>query len=55
MNKRAMAGVVTGSFICATIGIYAITQMSPWERKRAMKKTRKIVRNASRILGMYMF
>jgi len=55
MNRRAMTGIVTGSFIGATIGVYAITRMSPRERKKAMKRTHRVLKSASRILGMYMF
>lgn len=53
MNRSMMMGLVTGSILGATVGMYAISNMDPRGRKRAMKKTQKILSRATNVIGMF--
>ncbi len=53
MKGRFISGIVTGSLIGATAGMYAITRMSPRQRRRVMKVGRRIVSNVVSNIGMF--
>lgn len=43
MKGRFMKGVITGSIIGATAGMYAASRMTPRQRKRLMKTGKKMI------------
>ena len=52
MNRgNSMVGLITAGFVGATIGAYAISHMSPKDRRKAMKRTHKMFSKAT---GMVM-
>ncbi|WP_156943599.1 hypothetical protein [Alkaliphilus transvaalensis] len=56
MNRSTMMGLVTGSLLGATVGLYAASQMSPRDRKKALKTTKRMLSKAtSNMLGMGIF
>ncbi len=56
MNRSTMMGLVTGSLLGATIGIYAVSNMNPRERKKALKQTKKMLTRATtNMMGMGIF
>lgn len=52
MRDRYFSGLLTGGIIGATAGLYAYSRMSPRQRKRMMKQSNKLVRNAVGMIGM---
>ncbi|SCY58261.1 YtxH domain-containing protein [Alkaliphilus peptidifermentans] len=46
MNRSMMMGLVTGGLLGATVGMYAVSNMSPKDRKKAMRRTRKMLSKA---------
>jgi len=51
-----MVGIVTGSILGATMGIWAISQMNPREQRRLLKKKRRMNNAIGSIMhGMNMF
>ncbi len=55
MNRGTMMGLVTGGIIGATVGMYAVSNMSPRDRKKAMKQTRRMLMKATNLMGMDIF
>ncbi|WP_085938808.1 hypothetical protein [Alkaliphilus metalliredigens] len=56
MNRNMMTGLVTGSLIGATIGMYAVTQMNNGDRRRLMRQRNRMMKKASNVVkGMNMF
>lgn len=53
MKGRFVSGIVAGSIIGATAGMYAITRMSPRQRKRVMKASRRIMSNVVDNIGLF--
>ncbi|WP_192929784.1 hypothetical protein [Alkaliphilus serpentinus] len=53
MNRSMMMGLLTGSILGATMGMYAVRNMSSRERKKAMKQTRKLLSRATNVMGMF--
>lgn len=51
MKRDTMVGLITGSLIGATVSAYAISQMNPREQKRMLKRSRKIMKVASHLIG----
>ena len=45
MRRRFMSGVIAGSILGATAGMYATSKMSPRQRKKMMKRSKKILMN----------
>ncbi len=51
MNRgNSMTGLLTAGIVGATIGAYAISHVSPRERKKAMKRTRRMLTKATGML-----
>ncbi|SES72154.1 hypothetical protein SAMN05660297_00387 [Natronincola peptidivorans] len=56
MKKETMVGLITGSLLGATVGMYAVSNMSPKEQKKMMKRGRKMITTAAHMMsGMNMF
>lgn len=53
MKGRFVSGIVAGSLIGATAGMYAITRMSPRQRRKAMKVGRRIVTSVVSNIGLF--
>ncbi|MBM7613941.1 hypothetical protein [Alkaliphilus hydrothermalis] len=51
MNKTMM-GLITGSLLGATVGIYAVSNMSPRERKKTLRRTKKMLKASIQMMGM---
>ncbi|SHJ49904.1 hypothetical protein [Paramaledivibacter caminithermalis] len=51
MNNRFMTGVIAGSVLGVTAGIYALNKSTPRQRRRIMRRGMKMARNASRVVG----
>ncbi len=51
MKDKFVSGIIAGSLIGATAGIYALYKSSPRQRRRLMKKGSKMVKNASKLMG----
>jgi len=43
MKGRFMSGIIAGSVLGVTAGMYAITKMNPRQRRRMMKKSKKML------------
>jgi hypothetical protein len=50
MNRGRTMTTVAAGIIGATIGAYAISRMSPKDRKKAMRRTRRILTKTTGIL-----
>ncbi|ARE87486.1 hypothetical protein [Clostridium formicaceticum] len=56
MRRDTMISLVTGGIIGATVGMYAISHMSPREQKRMMKRSKKMISTAAHMMSaMNMF
>ncbi|MTI48975.1 YtxH domain-containing protein [Sporosalibacterium faouarense] len=55
MKGKFMSGMMAGSIIGATAGMYAFNKMSPRQRKKAMKTSKKMLSNVVSNMGMGMF
>lgn len=56
MNKRMMRGIIAGGIVGATIGIYAINNMNPRERRKMMRNKKNMLNNTmSMMKGFNMF
>lgn len=53
MKGRFVSGIVTGSLLGATAGMYAITRMSPRQRRRMMKVSKRLVSNVVSNIGLF--
>ena len=45
--------VLTGGLIGAALGMYAMSQMSPKDRRKMMKKGRKMLSSATRDMNFF--
>lgn len=52
MNNKFVNGIIAGSIISA-VGIYATTRMSPRQRKKMMKRSKKMFMNAMDNMDMF--
>ncbi|WP_120166696.1 YtxH domain-containing protein [Thermohalobacter berrensis] len=52
MNGKFVQGIVTGSLIGATASMYAMSKMSPRQRRKMMKKGRKLLINMMSNMGV---
>lgn len=50
MNRGNTITTITAGIVGATIGAYAMSHMSPKGRRKAMKRTRKILSRATGIM-----
>ncbi len=51
MNRgSSMTGLLTAGIVGVTIGAYAVSHISPRERKKAMKRTRRMLTKATGML-----
>ncbi len=48
-----MSGIVAGSLLGATAGMYALTRMSPRQRRRMMKASRRIMTSVVSNIGLF--
>lgn len=56
MKMHTMVGLIAGGVLGATMGILAVSQMSPREQRRMMKGSKKVISTAGNIMnGMNMF
>ncbi len=53
MRGKFVSGVVAGSLIGATAGMYVITRLSPRQRKRVMKVSKRIMSNVVDNIGLF--
>lgn len=53
MKGRFVSGILTGSIVGATVGMYAVTRMSPRQRRRMMKASRKVMSNIVGNIGLF--
>lgn len=53
MRSRFTSGIVAGSILGATVGMYAATKMSPRQRRRMMKAGKKIILGTIDNMGMF--
>ncbi|MCT4565384.1 MAG: YtxH domain-containing protein [Maledivibacter sp.] len=49
-NNRFMTGVIAGSVLGVTAGMYALNRSTPRQRRKMMRKGMKMARNASRAM-----
>lgn len=52
MRGRFSSGIVAGSLIGATAGIYALYKTTPRQRRRLMRRGSRAVRNASKAMDV---
>lgn len=50
MKNMVSSRFIAGGVIGAVIGMYAISQMTPKDRKRIMKRGRKILSSATNVI-----
>ncbi|SKC69772.1 hypothetical protein [Maledivibacter halophilus] len=50
-NNRFVTGVIAGSLLGVTAGMYALNKSTPRQRRRIMRKGSRMARNASKIMG----
>lgn len=50
-NNRFMSGVIAGSVLGVTAGMYALNRSTPRQRRRMMRRGMKMARNASKFMG----
>ncbi|GAB6087919.1 hypothetical protein [Alkaliphilus crotonatoxidans] len=55
MNRGTVVGFITGGILGATAAMYATSNMSPRERKKAMRQTRRMLMKATGLMGMNLF
>lgn len=53
MRNRFVKGVIAGSIIGATAGMYAASRMTPRQRKKLMKTGKKIIFNMMDNMGWF--
>ncbi|WP_425447163.1 hypothetical protein [Dethiothermospora halolimnae] len=53
MRSRFMSGIVTGSLIGITAGMYAASRMSPRQRRKVMKTSRRMLDNVVDGIGLF--
>ncbi|WP_068557699.1 hypothetical protein [Thermotalea metallivorans] len=52
MRDRFLTGMLTGGIIGASAGLYAMSRMSSRQRKRFMRRGGKMLKSATRVIGM---
>ncbi len=52
MRGRFSAGIVAGSIIGATAGMYALHRTNPRQRRRLMRRGGRAIRNASKAMDV---
>lgn len=52
-NNSFVSGVVTGSIIGATAGIYAASKMTPKQKRRMVKRSRRMLVNMIGNMGLF--
>lgn len=50
MRTRFMSGIVAGSLLGATAGVYALYKTSPRQRRKIMKRGARVIRDATKIV-----
>lgn len=50
MNNRFMTGMIAGSVLGITAGIYALNRSTPRQRRKMMRKGAKMAKNATRVM-----
>lgn len=53
MRGKFMSGIVAGSIIGATAGMYAVSKMSPRQRRKAMKVSKKMLSGVVGNMGLF--
>lgn len=53
LKGRFVSGILTGSLLGATAGMYAITKMSSRQRRKIMKISRRIMMNLISSIGLF--
>jgi len=49
-NNRFMTGIVAGSVLGITAGMYALNRSTPRQRRKMMRRGAKMARNATRVM-----
>ncbi|QEK12105.1 hypothetical protein FQB35_06795 [Crassaminicella thermophila] len=52
MKNRFISGMIAGSVIGATTGMYAYKRMNPRQRRMIMRRGRKIVKSAANMIDV---
>lgn len=52
MNNRFVTGIVAGSVLGVTAGMYALNKSTPRQRRKMMRRGAKMARNASKLMGV---
>lgn len=50
-NNRFLTGIIAGSVLGVTAGMYALNKSTPRQRRRMMRKGARMARNATRLMG----
>jgi len=50
MNNRFMTGIIAGSLLGVTAGMYALNRTTPRQRRRMMRRGARMARNATRVM-----
>ena len=53
MRNRLVSGIVTGGILAATASMYAMTRISPRQRRRMMKTSKRVMTNIMDNMGIY--
>ncbi len=53
MQRRFMSGMIAGSIIGATAGMYAFSRMSPKQRRRMMKASKGMLNGVMSNMNMF--
>jgi len=50
MRGRLMTGIVAGSLLGATAGIYVLNKTTPRQRRRMMRQGAKAIKNVTKVM-----
>ncbi|MGF7059976.1 hypothetical protein [Brassicibacter mesophilus] len=53
MRGKFVSGIIAGSLVGATASMYAMNRMSPRQRKRMMKISRRMMSNMISNIGLF--
>ncbi|WP_129597675.1 hypothetical protein [Anaerophilus nitritogenes] len=52
MKNRFFSGMIAGSMLGMTTGVYAYKKMSPRQRRMVMKRGKRFIKNATDVIDM---
>lgn len=53
MRGRFVSGIIAGSLVGATAGLYAMNRMSPRQRRKMMKMGKRAIYNMVNDIGLF--